>query len=119
MAERRLLVPPRPSILPLIDNFDTIIVRLSFRGRQKACISGLFFLVCVLLSCPGVETMVAKKIDIPNPALRRKSMELLKNIIRMLQEILSSGDEEGFRRLEETIRVLEQTRHKPRGHAVH
>ena len=105
--------------LPSIDNFDTIIVRLSFRGRQEGRISGLFFLVCVLLSCRGVKTMVAKKIDIPSPALRRKSMELLKNITQMLQEILSSGDEEGFRRLEETIRVLERARHKPGGHAVH
>ena len=53
------------------------------------------------------------------PALRRKSMELLKDITEILREILSSGDEEGLRRLEHTIRALEQTRHKPGSHAIH
>ena len=54
-----------------------------------------------------------------DPVLRRKSMQLLKDITQMLREILSSGDEEGLRRLEETIRALEQTRHKPGSHVVH
>ena len=54
-----------------------------------------------------------------DPVLRRKSMELLKDITQMLREILSSGDEEGLRRLEETIRALERTRHKPGSHIVH
>jgi hypothetical protein len=54
-----------------------------------------------------------------NPALRRKSMELLKDITQMLREILSSGDEEGLRQLEKTIRALEQSRHKPGSHAIH
>ena len=54
-----------------------------------------------------------------NPTLRRKSMELLKDITQMLREILSSDDEEGLRQLEKTIRVLEQSRHKPGSHAIH
>jgi hypothetical protein len=52
-------------------------------------------------------------------ALRRKSMELLKDITQILREILSSGDEEGLRQFEKTIRALEQTRHKPGSHAIH
>ena len=52
-------------------------------------------------------------------ALRRKSMELLKDVTEILREILSSGDEEGLRHVEETIRALEQTRHKPGSHAIH
>jgi hypothetical protein len=35
--------------LPLIDNFDTLIVRLSIGGPEEATISKLFYLVCVLL----------------------------------------------------------------------
>mgnify|MGYP003693645301 FL=1 len=53
------------------------------------------------------------------PALRRKSMELLKDITQILREILSCGDEEGLRQFEKTIRALEQTRHKPGSHAIH
>jgi len=63
--------------------------------------------------------MSARKRDMRDPVLRRKSMELLKDITQMLREILSSGDEEGLRRLEETIRALERTRHKPGSHIVH
>ena len=51
--------------------------------------------------------------------LRRKSMELLKDMTQILREILSSGDEEGLRQLEKTIRALEQTRRKPGSHAIH
>jgi hypothetical protein len=54
-----------------------------------------------------------------NPALRRKSMELLKDITQMLREILSSDDEEGLRQLEKTIRALEQSRQKAGSHAIH
>jgi hypothetical protein len=63
--------------------------------------------------------MDAKKRDMGKPALRRKSMELLKDITQMLREILSSGDEEGLRQIEKTIRALEQTRHKPGSHSIH
>ena len=63
--------------------------------------------------------MDVKKRLMGRPALRRKSMELLKDITEMLREILSSGDEEGLRQFEKTIRTLEQTRRKPGSHAVH
>jgi hypothetical protein len=46
-------------------------------------------------------------------------MELVKEIIQLLQQILSSGDEEGLRQLEETIHVLRKTRHIPGSHAIH
>jgi hypothetical protein len=63
--------------------------------------------------------MDANKTDMDKPALRRKSMELLKDITEILREIISSGDEEGLRHVEETIRGLEKTRHKPGSHAIH
>jgi hypothetical protein len=63
--------------------------------------------------------MEAKKRAMVKPALRRKSMELLKDITQILREILSCGDEEGLRQFEKTIRALEQTRHKPGSHAIH
>jgi hypothetical protein len=63
--------------------------------------------------------MSARKTDMDKPALRRKSMELLKDITEILREILTSGDEEGLRHVEETIRALEQTRQKPGSHAIH
>jgi hypothetical protein len=47
-----------------------------------------------------------------NPILRRKSMELLKDLTQILQEIIGSGDEESFHRLEETIRALDENRRK-------
>ncbi len=44
------------------------------------------------------------------PILRRKSMELLKELTQILREIIGSGDEESLRRLEETIHALNETR---------
>jgi hypothetical protein len=49
-----------------------------------------------------------------NPTLRRKSMELLKELTQILQETIGSGDEESLRRLEETIRALDENRRKLR-----
>jgi hypothetical protein len=49
-----------------------------------------------------------------NPILRRKSMELLKDLTQILQEIIGSGDEESLHRLEETIRALDENRRKLR-----
>jgi hypothetical protein len=63
--------------------------------------------------------MDRKKGAMGKSALRRKSMELLKDMTQILREILSSGDEEGLRQLEKTIRTLEQTRRKPGSHAIH
>jgi hypothetical protein len=53
-----------------------------------------------------------------NPMLRRKSMELLKDLTQILQEIIVSADEESFRRLEETIRAIDESRRKP-GRTLH
>jgi hypothetical protein len=53
-----------------------------------------------------------------NPVLRGKSMELLKDLTQILQEIIRSGDEESFRRLEETIRAIGESRRKP-GRRIH
>ena len=68
-------------------------------------------MVCVLLSGINLEgeMTTAEK----NPILRRKSMELLKNLTQILQEIIGSGDEESFRRLEETIRAIDESRRTP------
>ena len=66
-----------------------------------------------------MEPMGVKKKEMGKPALRRKSMELLKDITQILREILSSGDEEGLRQLENTIRAIEQTRRKPGSHVIH
>jgi hypothetical protein len=72
--------------------------------------------VCILLfgiSLKG-EMMAAEK----NPVLRGKSMELLKDLTQILQEIIRSGDEESFRRLEETIRAIGESRRKS-GRTLH
>ena len=50
--------------------------------------------------------MDTKKGAMGKSGLRRKSMELLKDMTQILREILSSGDEEGLRQLEKTIRAL-------------
>ena len=73
-------------------------------------------MVCVLLFGIGLEgeMMTAEK----TPILRRKSMELLKDLTHILQEIIGSGDEESLRRLEETIRALDESRRKP-GRILH
>jgi hypothetical protein len=52
------------------------------------------------------------------PILRRKSIELLKDLIQILREIIGSGDEERFRRLEETICAIDESRRKP-GRTLH
>ena len=59
------------------------------------------------------EMMTAEK----TPVLRRKSMELLNDLTQILREIIGSGDEERFRRLEETIRAIDESR-KP-GRTLH
>jgi len=72
--------------------------------------------VCILLfgiSLQG-EMMAAEK----TPILRGKSMELLKDLTQILQEIIRSGDEESFRRLEETIRAIDESRRKL-GRTIH
>jgi len=45
-------------------------------------------------------------------------MELLKELTQILQEIIDSGDEESFRRLEETIRAIDESRRKL-GRTIH
>ena len=60
------------------------------------------------------EMMTAEK----TPILHGKSMELLKDLTQILQEIIRSGDEESFRRLEETIRAIDESRRKP-GRTLH
>jgi len=45
------------------------------------------------------ETMSIEK----NSRLRRQSMELLKDLTDLLRGMISSGDEEGVRRLQELI----------------
>ena len=58
--------------------------------------------------------MVAAEI---NPILRRKSMELLKELTQILREIIGSGDEESLRRMEETIRAVDE--HRRSGRTLH
>jgi hypothetical protein len=53
-----------------------------------------------------------------NPSLRRKSIELLKELTQVLQEIIRSGDEESLHQLEETIRALDESRRKS-GRTLH
>jgi hypothetical protein len=60
------------------------------------------------------QMMTAEK----TPILRGKSMALLKELTQILQEIIDSGDEESFRRLEETIRAIHEDRRKP-GRTIH
>jgi hypothetical protein len=105
--------------MPWVANFDRTVCQIgSLRQSKNEAFTELYFLVCVLLSC-RVSAMDANKRAMRNPALRRKSMELLKDITQMLREILSSDDEEGLLQLEKTIRDLEQSRHKPGSHAIH
>ena len=53
-----------------------------------------------------------------HPTLRRKSMELLKELTQILREIIGSGDEESLRQLEETVRALGENRRKL-GRTIH
>jgi hypothetical protein len=73
-------------------------------------------MVYVLLSdiSLGVEIMRTEKSRI----LRRRSMELLKDLTHILREIIGCDDEERFRRLEETIRAIDESRQKP-GRTIH
>ena len=106
--------------MPLVDNFDAPVCQIVYRSPARSReFPGFFFLVCVLLSYSRIQTMDTKKGAMGKSALRRKSMELLKDMTQILREILSSGDEEGLRQLEKTIRALEQTRRKPGSHAIH
>ena len=72
----------------------------------------MVYILLFVISLQG-EMMAAE-----NPVLHGKSMELLKNLTQILQEIIRSGDEESFRRLEETIRAIDESRRKP-GRTIH
>ena len=49
-----------------------------------------------------------------NAILRRRSMELLKELTEILQRIIGSGDMDSLQRLQQTVRALAETRLKPR-----
>jgi hypothetical protein len=105
--------------MPWIANFDRTACQIAPAFPEKRSIyTALSLGVCLALMSWRIA-MDAKRRAMRNPALRRKSMKLLKDITQMLREILSSGDEEGLRQLEKTIRALEQSRHKPGSHAIH
>jgi hypothetical protein len=46
------------------------------------------------------------------PILRMRSMKLLKHLTEILREMIGSGDEESFCRLEEAIRALDSSRQR-------
>ena len=72
-------------------------------------------MVRVLLPGDSLEDEVMLKSSV----LRRKSIVLLKELTQILQEIIGAGDEESFRRLEETIhKLLDESRCKP-SHTIH
>ena len=54
-----------------------------------------------------------------NPVLIRNSMELIKEITDILREIIASGDEQGFRRLKEIVRVFKDSRQSVESRALH
>jgi hypothetical protein len=60
----------------------------------------------------GVGMMMAEK----NAELRRKSMELLKELTEILQRIIGSGDEQSLMRLQETISALRKSRRDDKLH---
>jgi hypothetical protein len=69
----------------------------------------------------GVRFALAQRLrerNVKSSILRRKSIELVKELLQILQEIIGSGDEESFRRLQETVRKLDENRRKP-GHTLH
>lgn len=102
--------------MPIIDNLTRRLAKLSRDLSATSLDFQTFYVVCVLLYRyrPEAEMMTVEK----NPTLRRKSMELLKELTQILQEIIGSGDEESLRRLEETIRTIDESRRKP-GRTLH
>jgi hypothetical protein len=102
--------------VPIIDNLTRRLAKLSRDLSATSLDFQTFYVVCVLLYRyrPEAEMMTVEK----NPTLRRKSMELLKELTQILQEIIGSGDEESLRRLEETIRTIDESRRKP-GRTLH
>jgi hypothetical protein len=68
--------------------------------------------------CTFCSLVFGQRATLKSSMLRRKSIELLKELIQILQEIIGSGDEESFRRLEQTIRNLDENRRRP-SHTVH
>jgi hypothetical protein len=53
-----------------------------------------------------------------NPVLIRKSMQLIKEITEILRKIISSGDEEKLRQLQEIVRAFND-RQDVGSHALH
>jgi len=62
--------------------------------------------VYVLLSA----NVLAGRHTMKSAILHRKSIEILKELTQILQEIIGAGDGESLRRLEETIHKLSESR---------
>jgi hypothetical protein len=56
---------------------------------------------------------------VKNPVLIRKSMKLIKEITEILREIISSGDEERLRQLQEIVRAFNESRQRVESRALH
>jgi hypothetical protein len=56
---------------------------------------------------------------VKNPVLIRKSMKLIKEITEILREIISSGDEERLRQLQEIVRAFNESRQRLESRALH
>jgi hypothetical protein len=56
---------------------------------------------------------------VKNPVLIRKSMKLIKEITDILREIISSGDEERFRQLQELVHAFNDSRQQVGSRALH
>jgi hypothetical protein len=54
-----------------------------------------------------------------NPVLIRKSMKLIKEITEILREIISAGDEERLRQLQEIVRAFNESRQRVESRALH
>ncbi len=94
----------------LIDNPTQRFVNLSETALLRLQIVYLSIMVCLLLCGISLEIEIITPDN--KPILRRKSMELLKELTETLWEIVYSDDEASLRRLEATIRALVNARHR-------
>lgn len=90
--------------------FDTAVRQIIVPARRTAAYLKAFSAWCAFCFVIAV---------VRNPVLIRKSMELLKEITEMLRDIIASGDEERFRRLQEVVRALNESRQSVESRALH
>lgn len=95
---------------PVTCQFDSSLCQMIVPVRRTGSKFKVFSVWCAFCFATTV---------VRNPVLIRKSMKLIKEITEILREIISSGDEERLRQLQQIVRAFNDSRQPMGSRALH